>query len=621
MVVSNINEFLRVSFPALLLGGMALAVGTRLTLLHMDKVDKKPASPRYDFRRETQGIRGTIYSASGVPLAQTVATWYYYLDPVAAAEDPVRPNKPVSSARRMENVKRISEALDLPLAKVMDAYARMNNRHIFLASSTDSAAHDALFGSPDDSERVKRARRIHGLIAEEKQVRVYPQGHRLSHVLGFVNKDPLNAVGGAGIELKYERHLRGTPGLIRGIRDAYGREVRIRRSFDANAQPGGDVYLTIDHNIQAEVEKILQEGLKTYRAEKVWAIVLSVKTGAVLAMASLPDYDPENFNRPAFDGEAKRNCALSENYEPGSVMKVITACAVLNERMATPNSAFSTSRNDPRYYRLPSDSHRMDPTMTLTDALVHSSNVIFGKLGVDLGPERLGRYMKAFGLGHKTGIDLPGEETGILPNPAKWDKVKWSRAPIGQGISVTGIQMAGAYACIGNDGELLRPYVVERITRDGETIFDHARRYENSGGREVLGQAVRPEVARQVRAMMVGVAKKGGTARRAAIPGYTIAGKTGTAQMKEGRGYSQTNFNASFIGIVPAAKPEIVVLVTYQKPFFCRSYKLSQETGIPLYNHQGGLCAAPTFKKIAMYVLRYLAIEPDVPDEMPDEIE
>lgn len=121
--------------------------------------------------------------------------------------------------------------------------------------------------------------------------------------------------------------------------------------------------------------------------------------------------------------------------------------------------------------------------------------------------------------------------------------------------------------------------------------------------------------------MMVGVAKKGGTARRAAIPGYTIAGKTGTAQMKEGRGYSQTNFNASFIGIVPAAKPEIVVLVTYQKPFFCRSYKLSQETGIPLYNHQGGLCAAPTFKKIAMYVLRYLAVEPDVPDEMPDEIE
>lgn len=610
-------EAVRVALPVIAIAAMAVLVGTRVSMLHLRCVDSKP-TPRYKFHRVTRGQRGTIYAAGGEVMAKTATTWDYYVDPVAASEDTRGRGRKISPAQRMEKIRRVSDALGLPLVAVMDAFARTNNRHVYLGTSSDSDAHDSLF--PTGKERKNR---IHGLIAEEKQVRIYPQGRRMSHVLGFLSKDPEKPLGGAGLELKYEKYLKGVPGEISGIRDAYGNEEPGHRSINAVAKPGYDIHLTIDHNIQYEVERILAEGLKTYRAEKAWAIVLNVTNSAVLAMASLPDFDPANFNSPEFKGEPMRNCAISENYEPGSVMKTLTACAVLNERRATPTTLLSSDRNDSRYYRLPSDSHRMDPYMTLTEALVHSSNVIFGKLGADMGPERLHGYMTRFGLGRRTGIDLPGEETGILPNPAKWDKVKWSRAPIGQGVSVTAIQMANAYACVGNDGELLRPYVVERIEKtvedaDGvasgkEVIYRHVK--------EVLGRPVTPVYARQVRAMMVGVAKKGGTARRAAIPGYTIAGKTGTGQMKEGKGYSQTNFNSSFIGIVPAATPRIVILVTYQKPAFCRSYKLSQETGIPLYNHQGGLCAAPTFRQIATSTLRYLGVEPDVPEEMPEEIE
>ena len=282
-------------------------------------------------------------------------------------------------------------------------------------------------------------------------------------------------------------------------------------------------------------------------------------------------------------------------------MKTITACAVLNERLVGPDTLMDTRRDDPRYYKLPGDgSHVWPPMMSVRDALVHSSNIVFGKLGVNLGPVRLHKYMKAFGLGARTEIDLPGEERGILPEPSKWDKASQSRAPIGQFVAVTAIQLASAYCAIANDGELLRPYVVEKVVEpDGTVRYAHAR--------EVVSRPISVSTARKVRQMMEGVAKKGGTARRAAVRGYSVAGKTGTAQMKEGRGYSQRNYNASFIGIIPAGRPEVVLLVTYQKPAYHKPRA---------YNHQGGMCAAPTFSRIATFAMRYLGVEPDRPEEI-----
>lgn len=600
------NEQIRFFSPVALMLVGALGIGIRLVFLHLDLVTKRPSAPTYDFARFTQGMRGTIYSAGMSPLAQTKTVWEYHVDPKAGAIDPDHPGKPISPARRMEKMKTIAEVLQIPLSQVMDAYAKQG-RYVYLATSDDDGIHSVL---SDPRQRLNE------LSITEKQIRVHPHGRRLSQVLGFVSKDPTNAVGGAGIELKYERILKGISGEVRGTKNARGSEVRIRRNRDVDAKPGCDVYLTIDHNIQYTLEKILAEGLARHQAERVWAIILQVKTGAVLGMATMPDFDLDTFNR--FADDVKINRAISENYEPGSVMKTITACAALNEGLVSPDTRIATARNDPNYYRLPGDSHKMDDILTVRDALVHSCNVVYGKLGVDLGPKRLWTYMTEFGFGHRTGVGLPGEETGIIPNYAKWDKVKWSRAPIGQGVSVTAMQLAAAYAAIGNDGELLEPYIVSKILQYDESspdkreiVFEHKKK--------VVGHPIKPQVAAQVREMMLGVAQKGGTAKRAAVPGYTVAGKTGTAQMKEGRGYSDSNFNASFIGIVPASRPEIVILVTYQKPACCRRRDTSEARGIPLFNHQGGVCAAPTFSEIASSVLRYLEIPPDIPEEVPEE--
>ena len=597
------GEKIRFWIPVVLLGMGLVGLAVRLTMLHLGYVEIQK-EPTYTLIRNTIAVRGSIYSSTGVPYARTKIVWEYAVDPKAGNEDPVHPSRKVDPSVRMANITNLAESLNLPQVKVMDAYARVDRRYVPLATNEDESVH-------------ARLSKIHELSVSEKIVRVYPQGRNLSQVVGFVSRDVTNAVGVAGIEQRFERYLKGLPGRMTGRKDAHGRELRILREFTAEPRPGNDVYLTVDHNIQHEVERILLEGRLRHQAERVWAIVLDAKTSAVLAMASLPDYDPGNFT--ASTDALRKNYPVAQVYDPGSVMKTITACAAINEGMVGPNTVMSTDRSDPRYYRLPTDSHKMDDFMTVRDALVHSCNVIYGKLGYDLGPRRLRSYMTEFGFGRKTGIELPGEEKGLLPPWNKWDKLKQSRAPIGQGVSVTAIQLAGAYACIANDGELLQPYIVERIVEHDKSPADAASVvYQHE--RQVVGHPIRPDTARKVRAMMLGVAKKGGTARRAAVAGYTVAGKTGTAQIaRPGGGYYDDQFNASFIGIVPASQPRVVILVTYHKPFTCRRRDTSEARGVPIYNHQGGVCAGPTFSEIAAFVLRYLSVEPDVPDEVPEE--
>ena len=596
------GEKIRFWFPVVLLGIGLVGLAARLVMLHLGFVGVEK-EPTYKLTRSTVALRGSVYSSTGVPYARTKVVWEYAVDPKAGNEDPVHPDRKVKPEVRWANITNLATSLNLPQAQVMDAYAeyaRRGRRYVLLTTNEDETVH-------------ARLSKIHELSVSEKIVRVYPQGRDLSQVIGCVSRDVMNAVGVAGIEQRYERYLKGAPGLLTGMKDAHGRELRNLRESYAESRPGNDVYLTIDHNIQHEVENILLEGRLHHQAERVWAIVMDVKTGAVLAMATMPDFDPGNFTK--FTLDQRKNYAIAQIYEPGSVMKTITACAAINDGIVGPDTVKSTDRSDPRYYRLPTDSHKMDDLMTVRAALVHSCNVIYGKIGYDLGPKRLRSYMSEFGFGKATGIELPGEERGILPQLKDWDKLKQSRAPIGQGVAVTAIQLAAAYACIANDGELVRPYVVERIVQHDDpstVVYQHER--------QVVGHPIRPDTARKVREMMLGVAKKGGTARRAAVPGYTVAGKTGTAQIAKPRGgYYDDQFNASFIGIVPASRPRVVILVTYHKPFTCRRRDTSEARGIPVFNHQGGVCAGPTFSAIAKYVLGYLAVEPDVPEEVPED--
>jgi len=578
--------------PVIALGAFTVYSTQKLVRAH---VDPEVDTPNYTMVIKTPACRGSIFSAKGkeYPFAKSVPYWEYALDPVDLTNSVVK-RKGEPPRPREAIVKTIADTLGLEYQRVLamaKSPPKPGYRSQFLALSSDPEAYRTLA----DSKLVA------GVAISEKQVRQYVHGHRLSHVLGSVNAE---YVGSAGIELRYDRELTGMPGTIQGMRDARGRELYDRRKVSIDPVPGSDIYLTIDHNIQFDTEDALKWGIREYGAGTGWCIVMDARSGAVLAMASMPDFNPLLFGKTP--ETAKINRAVAFNYEPGSVMKVITAATALEAypNRYGPTTVFRTNRDDPNYYKLPGDgSHVWEPTMTLKDAIVHSSNIVIGKLAYDLGPTMLFTYMKKFGFGQKTGIELPGEEFGILPDPRKraWDKASRSRAGIGQFVAVTAIQLVGAYQAIANDGLRMKPYVVDRIVAPGgEEIYRHAA--------EPVGRVISAGTARKMRAMMLGVASPEGTARRAAIRGYSVAGKTGTAQKQipGGKGYYPGLYRASFCGIVPASDPQLVILVTLD--FERKNWPY----------HQGGMSAGPVFKRVAMAALRYLAIPPDRPEELEE---
>ena len=576
------GENWRFWFPVALLLLFAGYSAQKLVRAH---VDPDVADLDYTFTRDLPGCRGSIYDAFGksYPLVKSVPIWEYRMDPVALTNRIVR-RKGEEPRTRGQIADTIAAALGLDRIKVRKMALDTSKRYQFLALSSDPEAHETLC----DSHLVA------GLRIEDTQVRQYLHGRLLSHVLGSVNAE---SMGSAGIELRYNRDLTGVPGKIRGMKDAHGHEIYDRRIETISPLPGADIYLTVDHNIQYEVESALKWGIEEYGAASGWCIVMNPSTGAILAMASRPDFDPLAFGRAP--DAAKVNRTTNFTYEPGSVMKVITVAGAIDMGLVSPGKKYSTNRNDERYYKLPGDgSHVWEPMMTVGDAVVHSSNIVVGKIGSDMGPKNLWTYMTRFGFGAKTGIELPGEEVGILPDWKKWDKVKWSRAPIGQGVSVTAIQLCSAYQAIANDGLRMKPYIVEKIVdHHGEEVYRHTP--------TPAGRPIKATTAREMRRIMLGVASPAGTARRAAIRGYSVAGKTGTAQKVVNGRYSDSLFRATFCGMVPASEPKLVILVTLD---FDERRKF----------HQGGNSSGPVFKRIAIGALRYLMIPPDKPEELAD---
>lgn len=579
---SQTSDAWRLTVLVSILALFAVYVTCRLVQAHLDE---EVVAPDYTYTRDLPALRGSIYDRFGeeYPLAKSVPVWEYRLDPVALTNTVVK-KRGERRRNRGAIVKTIADALNLSYEKVMNMSDNTKNRYHFLAVSAD----------PDANRTLSDSKLVAGVAIEDRQIRQYLHGRRLCHVLGAVNAEH---VGSAGVEQKYNKDLTGVPGKIIGKKDARGRELYDKREISIEPRAGADIYLTIDHNIQFEAESILAWGIKEYGAGSGWCLVMDAKTGEIYAMASLPDFDPRDYGK--VKDEAKINRVTNFTYEPGSVMKVITAAAAIDSGLVGPGTKYNTNRNDDRYYRLPGDGrHVWEPTMTIRDAIVHSSNIVIGKLGVDLGPEKLYKYMHDFGFGQKTGVELPGEECGILPFWKKWDKVKWSRAPIGQGVSITAMQLASAYQAIANNGLRMRPYIIDKIVAaDGTEIVKNVP--------EPLSRPISAKTSRTMRSMMLGVAAPGGTARRAAIRGYSVAGKTGTAQKVVNGRYSDSLYRATFCGIVPATDPKFVILVTLD---------FDQRT---LY-HQGGNSAGPVFKRIATAALRYMMVEPDRPDELEE---
>jgi cell division protein FtsI (penicillin-binding protein 3) len=505
------------------------------------------------------GGRGTIYDRQGIQLAIGRQATTVYANP-----------RQIDDAEAVAAV--VAKTLRLDQGKVERLLSDKSRGFVYVARKAD----------PKRAKLLERQQIVGlGYLSEEK--RVYPQGHVAAQLLGYAGTDNR---GLSGLELALDRELRGRPGRQEVVRDPTGRAISVLSS--TAAREGQDVYLTIDHTLQANAEAVLRQTMQRWQAGSASAVVLDPRSGRILAMAVERGYDANRF--PIVPRELQRNRTVTDTYEPGSTFKVVTVGAALSEGLVTPRTAFTLPYEIQVSDRRIHDAHeRGTERMTVDEIISKSSNVGTITLAQLLGSERVSQWVERFGFGAETGIDFPGETPGIVPPLENWSGSTIGTLPMGHGVAVTPVQMAAAYATVANAGVWLQPHVVARLGTSGRPTV---------ATRRVLS----PGVAGQVMAMMRDVVVEG-TGQSAALPGYQVAGKTGTAAKPDpSGGYSKSDYVASFVGVVPATNPRLVVLVTVDEP----------RGAI-----WGGVVAAPAFAEIARFALQYLEIPPDAPETLP----
>jgi len=499
--------------------------------------------------------RGTIYDRKGVELALGERATTVYANPMQVAN----PRAAAIAAKR---------TLGLDADRLYPTLADRTRGFVYVARQADPAQAAAL-------QRLKLPGL--GFYAEER--RSYPQRSVAAQVLGYVGID---GNGLAGLELQFDQELAGRPGKETLVKDPSGRVIDVQE--EKAEVPGRDLYLTLDHSIQANAEEVLRSTVRKWSAKSASAVVLDPRTGSILAMAVQPGYDANRY--PSVARDLQRNRAVTDTYEPGSTYKLITVAAALSERLVSPSTRFTLPYTIEVADRVIHDAEeRGTINYSVAQILAHSSNIGAITLAELLGKARLSRWISRFGFGHTTGVDFPGESPGIVLPPEKWSGSTIGNVPIGQGIAVTPVQMAAAYAAIANKGIWSRPHLVDHVAGGGRPSLHRHR-------------MVSKRVAAEVMAMLKDVVAEG-TGQFAAIPGYQVAGKTGTAQKPDSHGgYATDRYVASFVGIVPASRPRLVVLVTVDEP----------QGAI-----WGGVVAAPAFQQLARFDLQYLEVSPDAP--------
>ena len=501
--------------------------------------------------------RGTIYDRGGVQLAiGEQATTIY--------ADPRRVTDPRSEAAAVAKIMRLDQN------EVYTLLADRSRGFVYVARKADS------------TRATKLARRgLPGLGFYHEERRIYPQVNLAAQVLGYAGVD--NS-GLAGLELSLDKQLAGRSGRERIVKDASGQAIDTITS--RTERDGADVYLTLDHTIQSDVQAVLLDTVRKWHAKSATAIVLDPSNGAVRAMAVAPGFDANDY--PKVWRELQRNRAVTDTYEPGSTFKLVTVAGALSERLVSPATRFVLPYSIHVADRVIHDAEpRGTETMSVAQILSHSSNVGAITLAEKLGQHRLAHWISRFGFGKLTGIDFPGESQGIVPAEKNWSGSSIGNIPIGQGIAVTPIQMASAYAAIANRGVWVQPHLVDHVG-------------DGASKRPARRSVVSPWVARQIMTMLKNVVAEG-TGTLAEVPGYQVAGKTGTASKPDAHGgYSDSRYVASFVGVVPASRPRLVILVSVDEP----------KGAI-----WGGVVAAPAFSQIAKFGLQYLdgGIQPDAP--------
>ena len=499
--------------------------------------------------------RGTIYDRTGVELGLGESATTVYANP----RQVVNPRAAAVAVER---------TLGLDADSVYPQLADRTRGFVYVERQADPAQAAAL-------KQLKLAG--FGFYREER--RSYPQRSVAAQVLGYVGID---GNGLSGLELEFDRALAGRAGKETVVKDPSGRVIDVQQQRAET--PGRDVFLTVDHSIQANAEEVLRQTVHKWHAKSASAIVLDPRTGAVLAMAQQPGYDANRF--PSAPRDLQRNRTVTDTYEPGSTFKLITVAAALSERLVAPSTRFTLPYSLHVADRVIHDAEeRGTVNYSVAQILAHSSNIGAIELAQMLGRTRLSSWITRFGFGRTTGIDFPGESPGIVLPPEKWSGSTIGNVPIGQGIAVTPVQMAAAYAAIANGGIWSRPHLVDHVAGGGRPSLYRRR-------------LVSRRIADELMLMLKDVVAEG-TGQYAAMPGYQVAGKTGTAQKPDSHGgYATGRYVASFVGIVPASRPRLVVLVTVDEPHGAI---------------WGGVVAAPAFQQIARFDLQYLEVPPDGP--------
>lgn len=452
------------------------------------------------------------------------------------------------------------------------------------------------FGLPAGSLKGAPRRLLNRLsrqsvFAVDDQVRLYPASNRLAHVLGFVSLrgDGPGVQGMAGIERAWESDLAGVPGLCQSEQDAAGRELPLRRQQYREPIDGAHVFLTIDLRVQTLAEEIIGEVVERHRAHHGSILVLEPYTGEILAWACAPSFSPASPG--AAPTRIWRNYPLQDREEPGSTLKMITFCAGLSEGLMTPEETVFCGNGLLRYHQVSLRDHARYGVLTYRQAFAKSSNVALAKLGIELGAARLRYYFTNFGLGRVTGVALDHEDPGYVPPLDQWTDFTVTRAPIGQGIAVTQIQLASVAAALVNGGYWVQPQLVLRVESPDGQVRRQCRPI-------VKRQVIPARVSRQMIEVMQEVLEPGGTGTQAAPEGFTAGGKTGTAQKANGKRYIDGAYYASFVGFFPASAPRAVIAVAVDQP---------QGS---LY---GGVVAAPAFRELVERIAPILGIAPDKP--------
>jgi cell division protein FtsI (penicillin-binding protein 3) len=499
------------------------------------------------------GHRGTVLDRNGKPLAVSqdaagvIATPYQVKDPAATAT-------------------RLAPLLHVDSNEILAKLANRNSGFAYLARKV----------SLPIAERI-RGMKIAGIGLSPDSRRTYPQGPLASQVIGAVGTDN---EGLTGLESSEEKTLRGFDGQQKIVRDALGQALELKTIRPARS--GRQVKLTIDAAIQSRTESVLREVGATYNPKDATAIVMDPVSGDVLAMANWPPADPTLIGDLGPEPFANRATGLT--YEPGSTFKSFTVAGALSEGLVNPATVFDLPPTIQVADRTIEESHdRGGVSLSVAQILAQSSNVGAVKIGLLLGRDRFDSWVRRFGFGEPTGISFPGEERGIVPHPHDYSGSTLGNVPIGQGLSVTPIQMAAAYSAIANGGILRTPRLIGEV--GGRPVSEPA-------GHRVIS----PAIAGQLRQMLKGVLEAGGTASQVTVPGYELAGKTGTAQKATATGYSDSLFVASFVGFAPADNPRLLTAVIVDEP---------------KGGYFGGQVAAPAFGKIAAFALPYLGIAPN----------